>query len=237
MEPFGSHLAQQLGNPEDSSRYVFQALYDDTQQGAIQNFPQQDKFSIEGYFRSAGGAEIPLNSFSLSEGSVIVTAGGRRLVEGQDYRVDQVAGKVIITNEAVLSQGAPIEVSYENAQLFAQQNKTLLGTRLELDRFDNFKVGVTMLNLREQPFNFKTTIGDEPINNTLWGMDLGWQHESDFITRLVDKLPFISTKETSSLNFNGEFANFIPGQPRAVKINDERGIVYIDDFGSSENYL
>ncbi len=234
LEPFGSHLAQQLGNMEDSSRYVFQALYDDTQQGAIQNFPQQNKYSIEGYFRSSGGAEIPLNSFSLSEGSVIVTAGGRRLIEGQDYRVDQVAGKVIITNEAVLSQGAPIEVSYENAQLFAQQNKTLLGTRLELDRFDNFKLGLTMLNLREQPFNFKTTIGDEPINNTLWGMDLGWQHESDFITRVVDKLPFISTKETSSLNFSGEFANFIPGQPKAVKINDERGIVYIDDFEAAK---
>ena len=234
LEPFGTHLARRLGNPEDSARYAFQALYDDTQQGAIQNFPQQDKYSIEGYFRSAGGAEIPLNSFSLSEGSVIVTAGGRRLTEGVDYRVDQVASKVIITNEAVLSQGAPIEVSYENAQLFAQQNKTLLGSRVELDRFDNFRVGATIMNLREQPFNFKTTIGDEPINNTLWGMDMSWQHESDFITRLVDKLPFISTKETSSLNFSGEFANFIPGQPKAVKINDERGIVYVDDFEAAK---
>lgn len=234
LEPFGSHLAQELGNPDDSARYVFQALYDDTQQGAIQNHPQQNKFLIEGYYRSAGGSEIPLNSFNLAPGSVVVTAGGRRLTEGSDYRVDEMGGKLIILNEAVLSSGAPIEISYENAQLFTMQNKTMLGTRVELDRFDNFRVGATLLNLREQPFNFKTTLGDEPINNTLWGMDLGFQHESDFITRLIDRIPLISTKETSTINFSGEFANFIPGQPGAVKNDQERGFVYIDDFEAAK---
>ncbi len=234
LEPFGSHLAQQLGNPDDSARYVFQALYDDTQQGAIQNSAQQNKYSLEGYFRSAGGSEIPLNAFNLAPGSVVVTAGGRRLVEGSDYRVDQMGGKLIILNESVLSSGAPIEVSYENAQLFTQQNKTMLGTRVELDRFDNFRVGATLLNLREQPFNFKTTLGDEPINNTLWGLDMGFQHESDFITRLIDRIPLISTKETSTINFSGEVANFIPGQPGAVKNEEERGFVYLDDFEAAK---
>jgi len=234
LEPFGSHLARELGNDEDSARYVFQALYDDTQQGAIQNSPQQNKFIIDGYYRSSGGSEIPLNAFNISPGSVTVTAGGRQLTEGVDFRVDEVGSKLIILNESVLSSGAPIQVSYENAQIFNAQNKTLLGTRVELDRFENFRLGATLLNLREQPFNFKTTLGDEPINNTLWGFDMGFRHESDFITRLLDKIPLISTKETSIIDFSGEVANFIPGQPGAVKNSEERGFVYLDDFEAAK---
>jgi hypothetical protein len=31
------------------------------------------------------------------------------------------------------------------------------------------------------------------------GLDANWKNESGFITRLVDKLPFFDTKETSNI--------------------------------------
>ena len=235
LEPFGSHMARRLGNPDDSATYVFQPLYDDTQQGAIQNYPHLNRYSIEGFYRgSGGGSEIPLNTFNLAEGSVIVSVGGRPLVEGQDYIVDYFGGKVNIINNAVLASGQDINVSYESASLYNIQTKTLLGARAEMDLSQDIRLGATILNLREQPFNQKTTLGDEPINNTLWGLDASVRQESDFITKLIDKLPLLTTKETSSFNLNTEFAHFIPGQPRAVRTDEDRGIVFIDDFEAAK---
>lgn len=234
LEPFGSHLAAKLDNADDSAKYVFQALYDDTQQGAVQNFPHLNRFSLEGYYRSSGGNEIPLNTFQLAEGSVVVTAGGRRLVEGSDYTVDPIGGKVKIINESILSSGVPIDISYEGASAYNLQNKTMLGARAEWEASKNIRLGATILNLREQPFNLKTTLGDEPINNTIWGMDLALREESDFLTRVLDKLPLYESKETSVITGSGEFANFIPGQPKAVKNQEDRGIVFIDDFEAAK---
>lgn len=234
LEPFGSHLTRLLNNANDSANYVFQALYDDTQQGAIQNFPHLDRFTIEGYYRSASGSEIPLNTFNLEEGSVTVSAGGQRLIEGTDFIVDYFGGKITIINQAVLTSGQKIDVDYESSSLYNIQTKTLLGARAELSTNESYNVGATILNLREQPFNQKQTIGDEPINNTLWGLDGSYRAESEFLTKLIDRVPLLSTKAPSNINFSGEFAQFIPGQPKLLATSDEQGVAFIDDFESAK---
>lgn len=237
LEPFGSHLARRLNNPDDSAKYVFQPLYDDTQPGAIQNFPQLDRFVIEGYYRSSSGNEIPIPAFNLSQGSVIVKAGGRTLIEGQDYTVDLIGSKIILTNESILSSGQQVEVSFESASAYNLQNKTLVGTRIETDFSQNFRLGLTLLNLNERPFDLKPTPGNEPISNTLWGLDMTLRHQSDFITRLLDKLPLLETKQTSRIDASAEFAQFIPGQPKSVKLQDGGGSLFIDDFEGLENAI
>ncbi|MCB0843869.1 MAG: cell surface protein SprA, partial [Bacteroidetes bacterium] len=121
-------------------------------------------------------------------------------------------------------------VSYESNSLYNVQTKTLLGSRAEFSPSDNLQLGATILNLREQPFNQKTTLGDEPVNNTLWGLDASFRKESPLMTKLLDKLPLLSTKETSSIDAAAEFAQFIPGAPRVVKNNRDKGIVFLDDF-------
>ncbi|MEM6765280.1 MAG: cell surface protein SprA [Bacteroidota bacterium] len=241
LEPFGGHLAKRLGNENDSANYVFQALYDDTPIGAAQLFPHLNRFTMEGYYQStssAGGGggvrEIPLNAFNINKESVTVTAGGRLLTPGVDYEVDEFGGKVRIINPALQNTNQDIQVNYESSSLYNIQTKTLLGARAEFSKSEDFTLGATILNLREQPFNQKTTLGDEPINNTLWGLDAGLRKESDLITKLVDKLPLISTKETSSINMAGEFAQFIPGQPRVVQNEQDRGIVFLDDFEAAK---
>ncbi|RMG58660.1 MAG: cell surface protein SprA, partial [Bacteroidetes bacterium] len=231
LEPFGDALAERLNNdPDEVDKYVFSRLYDDTQQGAVQLSPEKNRYSLEGYYRSSSSSEIPLNTFNLQEGSVTVRAGGRLLVEGQDYQVDYFGGKITIINPAILSSGQDISVSYESSSLYNIQTKTLLGSRVEFSPSENLALGGTILNLRERPFNQKTILGDEPINNTIWGLDATYQQESDFLTKMLDKLPLISTRQTSNINAAAEFAQFVPGAPPIVKTAEDKGIVFLDDF-------
>lgn len=231
LEPFGEHLANRLNNDPDAvATYVFQPLYDDTQQDAIQNHPELNRYTLEGYYRSASSSEIPLNTFNLSEGSVTVTAGGRTLTEGADYQVDYYGGKVTIINPSILTSGQDISVSFESNSLYNIQTKTLLGSRAEYSPSENLQLGATILNLREQPFNQKTTLGDEPLNNTLWGLDASFRRESSLLTKLIDRLPLITTKEKSNIDAAAEFAQFIPGAPAVNKTDTEKGIAFLDDF-------
>jgi len=234
LEPFGDHLEEQLDNdPNETSKYVFAPLYDLTQADAKQRFPELNRFSLEGYYKSSNSAEIPLNTFNLAEGSVRVTAGGRTLMEGTDYTVDYFGGKVTILDQSILASGQDIQVSFESSSLYNVQTKTLVGSRIEYSPSQDLALGATILNLREQPFTQKVLLGDEPINNTIWGLDASWNKESPFLTKLIDRLPLISTKETSRFNVAGEFAQFVPGAPRATRNDEDRGIVYLDDFESA----
>ena len=53
------------------------------------------------------------------------------------------------------------------------------------------------------------------ISNTIWGIDGTFRRESNFLTKLVDFLPLLDTKEKSTLTAQGEFAHLIPGHQRA----------------------
>ncbi|NNK80045.1 MAG: cell surface protein SprA, partial [Flavobacteriales bacterium] len=68
----------------------------------------------------------------------------------------------------------------------------------------------------------------------IWGLDANYQTESDFVTKLVDKLPFYGTKETSNLSMSAEFAHLIPGHSRAIT---REGVSYVDDFEGSQSTI
>lgn len=239
IEPFGHYLADRLDDPADSSRYVFQPLYDQTYQDAIQKYPELNRFTLEGMYQgggigASGGAEIPLNAFNVSPASVTVTANGVRLVQGTDYDVDPSGTKVIIKNAAYLAQGQSIKVDVNAQQAFQMQTKTLMGFRADYSPFKDTKVGFTALTLNERPTNFKTTIGEEPLRNTLWGFDLTSQRDLPFLTKAIDKLPLFATKAPSNMNFMGEWAQFRPGMPKQVIQDSLQGITFIDDFEASK---
>src|SRR3546814_19770525 len=85
------------------------------------------------------------------------------------------------------------------------------------------------MSLTERPLTQKVNIGEEPISNTMWGLDLSYNSPSRWLTRMVDKIPFLDTKEQSSISFYGEFAQLLPGHPRALNFAGTRsGITYID---------
>ncbi len=233
LEPFGEHLAEKLNDPKAEERYAYHELYDSTQVQAMQ-IAEKNKFLIAGEYKSSTGSEIPLNAMNIPEGSVMVTAGGTQLQENVDYTVDYTLGRVKIINEGILESGTPIQISLESSSLYSLQTKTLIGTNLNYRFSENFNVGGTLLNLTERPLTNKVNLGSEPISNTIWGVNTSYKTESQFLTTMVDKIPLIDAKKTSSINFFGEFAHLIPGHSRAIK---KSGTAYIDDFEGSETSI
>jgi cell surface protein SprA len=229
-EPFGSYLRSQIGDDLIADKYVFQELYDSTQTTARQ-MAERNKFRMTGQYTSESGSEIRLNATNIPAGSIIVTAGGVTLNENIDYTVDYNMGVVTIINSALIESQTPIQVSLESNQFFGFQTKTLVGTHLDYRFSDNFNIGGTILHLNERPYTQKVNFGEEPISNTIWGLNTSYRGESQLLTRLIDKIPLLETKTPSSISFNGEFAELIPGHSRAISTS---GNSYIDDFESSE---
>jgi cell surface protein SprA len=231
IEPFGKDLRAAFGDDKIADKYVFEELYRKTKTDA-QQLPQKNKFYLEGRYKSSGGADISLGGFNIPKGSVKVTAGGVLLTENVHYTVDYTLGRVKIIDEGYLNSGVPITISTESEDIFNFQTKRMMGTHVDYKINNNFNVGGTILNLHERPITYKVNYGDEPISNTIWGLDAQYQSEVPFITKVIDKLPFISTKAPSSITFEGEFAQLIPGHPRVI---GKTGTSYIDDFEGSSS--
>lgn len=234
VEPFGDYLRSKFGTDANANAYVFDPLYDSTRTYASTQATTLDKFRLKGQYQSSSSSEISLGAPNVPQGSVTVTAGGIQLTENVDYTVDYTLGRVKIINGGILSSGQPIKVSTESNALFAIQTKTLLGTHLDFRINKDFTIGGTILNLTERPITKKINVGDEPISNTIWGLDGNYKTEAPFLTRMVDKIPLIETKETSTITAGGEFAYLVPGHSKAI---GKSGNSYVDDFEGSQSTI
>lgn len=230
LEPFGEFLRTKFGTTDEeqsqADEYTYDVLYDSTKTFAEQ-ISEKNKFTIQGYYKSAAGSEIPLNAINIPKGSVKVTAGGRELVEGEEYTVDYYLGRVKIINAGILQSGTPIDISLESNTMFSIQSKTLLGATMEYRVNKDLAFGGSILNLTERPLTQKVSVGSEPISNTIWGFNVNYETEVPFITKMVDRLPFIETKAPSKVTASAEFAHLIPGHNKAIK---HKGESYLDDF-------
>ncbi|MBW7912596.1 MAG: cell surface protein SprA [Taibaiella sp.] len=238
LEPFGDDLKPALGDnaPFLERKYLYRILYDSTKTVARQ-FQQNNRYVIKGSYRSSSSSEIFLGGFNIPQGSVAVTAGGQRLVENVDYQIDYGLGRLKILNTGILNSGIPINVQYEDNATFGFQQQNFLGTRLDYFVNDKLILGGTYMRLTERPFTQKTNVGEDPIKNTVLGLDVNYQSETPGITRLIDKLPVLSTSAPSFLNVTTEVAGLLPGHPRQIDVLDPEGSVYIDDFeGTRSSY-
>ena len=232
VEPFGKDLREKLGDNNLANRYCFDSLYTMTQTLA-QQYADKNKFYLEGYYTSSVSGEIQLG-YSVTQGSVTVTAGGMPLIENVDYTVDYTMGTVRIINESLLASGTPISVSSENNS-FSMMTKTMLGLHLNYEFDPDFNLGATFMNLSEKPLTQKNNFGDEPTSNSIWGLDLNYRHDAPWITKFIDHLPGIQTKAPSTLTLQAEFAHFIPGMANTG--SDDGKVTYIDDFEGAESNI
>ncbi|MEO5673924.1 MAG: cell surface protein SprA, partial [Chitinophagales bacterium] len=233
VQPFGKDLAAKFSTPAVGQQYVYQQLYDSTKTIAEQ-FPQYNRYILQGTYKSSVSSEISLGAFNVPQGSVTVTAGGQKLTENVDYTVDYNLGRVKILNQGLLNSGVPINVAFENSALFSFQTKTLFGARLDYYINDHFAIGGTLLKLWERPYTTKLNVGYDPINNAIFGLDGSYTSEAPFITRLVNALPLFDTKEKSSITVSAEAARLQPGHSKAI---GKDGVIYIDDFeGTQTSY-
>jgi cell surface protein SprA len=228
LEPFGSNLEKNFTESEIvlKDKYVYDTLYRTTQADA-ELVTRLNKYFIKGRLTAGSASEIQLPGLNISPGSVIVQAGNIPLTEGVDFTVDYNTGRLVIINDAILQSGKQINVSFEKADLVSFQTRSLIGTRLDYLFSDKFNLGGTFLYLNERPNVTRIATGSETLRNSMWGLDANYSSESRFLTKLADALPFTNTKETSMVNFSGEFAHLIPGTSN--RVNGEQAS-YIDDF-------
>ncbi len=234
LEPFGNFLKLQIKNDAISKKYVYQELYDSTLIVA-QEFSEKNKFRLVGEYKgSSSASEIRLNAMNVPRGSVSVTAGGATLIENVDYTVDYTMGTVTILNQSLIASGTKIDVKLENQSMFSMQRKSLVGTHLEYKFNKDFSLGATMMHLSEMPLTTKVNTGSEPISNTIWGLNTSWRTESQWITNLLDKIPFVNATKPSTIAVNAEYAQLIPGHSKVVSSS---GLAYIDDFESTQTTI
>ncbi|MFY7958128.1 MAG: cell surface protein SprA [Flavobacterium macrobrachii] len=254
VEPFGRHLFEKLrtNGGEDyfedyeatnlpttntfnsnQAKYVFREMYRTTQAAALQD-ASRNKFQLKGRFKSAGGDGIPIGAFNVPRGSVVVTAGGRVLVEGVDYSVNYQAGRVQILDPSLAN--TPVEVSVENNATFGQQTRRFMGINVEHKFSDKLLVGGTFIKMTERPFTNKSNYGQESVNNTIFGFNANYSTEVPFLTRLANKLPNIDTDVPSNLSLRGEIAFLKPEASKNDQFDGE-STIYVDDFEGSQTTI
>ena len=235
-EPFGEYLYNALiakgVSPDKAAKYSYTELYDSTKTIAKQ-IAEKDKFRLTGQYRGTSANVISLGAYNVPQGSVVVTAGGVTLQEGSDYSVDYSAGEVTILNQSIIDAGTAVNVSLESKTDYAQQRKTMLGLNWEYDFSKNFQLSGTFQHLSEQALTTKVAMGSEPLNNTLWGLNINWKKESQWLTNMLDKIPFLHCTQPSQISFTGEFAQLIAGQASGTQDNAS----YLDDFENTKNSI
>jgi cell surface protein SprA len=217
LQPFGRDLESRLNEDKEAiDKYVYNELYDSTKVIARQ-FASKNKFILKGNFESAGGGSIiRLNTMQVKPESVKVYAGAMLLTEGQDYILRPEMGEVEITNLGLLESGATIKVDFESDPLFSFGTKTMMGTRMEYRFSNKFFLAGTVLQYKERPNMSKVGFDDFPVQNTMWGLDGTYSTSSQFLTRAVDAIPLINTKQESKISLRGEFAQLVPGVPKNI---------------------
>lgn len=238
LEPFGRDLENiafqtQPANVKDSILYY--ELYDSIK-AIAQTMANKNRFLFQGQVKGSGGSEIYLGAFNVPQGSVSVTAGGQVLVENVDYTVDYNLGSVKIINQSILNSGVPVNVQFENNAGFGIQQRNFMGLRLDYLASDKLSLGATMVRLSERPFFTKMNYGEDPIRNTMYGVDFAYRSQWPALTRTLDKLPFYSTTAQSNITAYGEAAYLKPGHPKQIGSGDE-GLIYLDDFEGSKNSI
>ncbi|HKZ36458.1 MAG TPA: cell surface protein SprA, partial [Chryseolinea sp.] len=233
LKPFSDGLRQAFRGESNEDfliqKYSFDTLYNTTKADA-ELFATKNKFFIKGLYNAGSSKEILIPGFGVAQGSVKVFAGGLPLSEGTDFVVDYTFGKVTVLNESILSSGKQIEVKYEQSDPFAFQTRSLLGTRFDYHLNEDVNLGGTLLYYNERPLVSRNQIGTEPARNLQYGLDFNINKKSRMLTKIVDAIPFLETKEQSTVNFTGEFAQLLPGTSNVV---GGEGTAYIDDFENS----
>ena len=229
-EPFGSYLAEKISDPVLAEQYCYPQLYDSTLVVARQ-FADKNKFILSGEYQASSGSQIRLNAMNVPRGSVIVTAGGVTLTENSDYTVDYSMGIVTITNQAIIDSGQSISVTLENQSLFSLQRKTLLGLDLQYQLTRNLNIGATLLHFSEKALTEKVNIGDETVNNSMFGLNLAYNGEFMWLTNLLNKIPTVNATQPSRLSLVAEYARLMPHQQ---KTGSNRGSSYVDDFEATQ---
>ncbi len=234
LEPFRKSIVDFLRSRNEPQSVIdsltFPEIYDTTRYYASQSM--RNKYIIKGKSSTATQSRYNLG-FNIVEGSVQVLLDGTPLSPQADYTVDYMIGEVIIRNQRALVPGANLQIKYEQNDLFQLASKTMIGARGEIDPLPNTKLGFTIMNLNQETLSDKVRLGEEPTNNSMFGVDGMTSVDLGFLTDVVDAFPLLKTREMSNLKISSEAAYMLPDpntKKSPIASDKGSGIAYIDDF-------
>lgn len=238
LQPFLTNL-KAFNNPAIDSSYWYPQIYSSLKTTA-NLLPNANLYSLVGKARGEAGLSNTLNlGFNIVEGSVVIKLGQIELSPLSDYSVDYSTGTVLIKNaSALLSKD--LKISYETNDLFTLASKTFLGLRGNYKISDKSSLGFTYVNLNQATLNDKVRLGEEPTNNSMFGIDFFTELPAKFLTNAVNWLPGYNTKAPSTIAFRGEIASLVT-DPNTLKSNipgdNSEAIAYIDDFEGAKKIV
>ena len=78
-------------------------------------------------------------------------------------------------------------------------------------------MGFTIFHLNERPGGItRFSVGNEPVKNTKYGFDFNLNKQSEFITKVINAVPLLGTREISNINLSTEIAQIVPGTSNLV---------------------
>lgn len=235
LRPFFDNLVQ--ANVDTS--FIFYEIYTQKKNLTLSS-PKNSLYAIKGSARGEAGISNTINlGLNVVQGSVQVLLGSAALTENIDYTVDYTTGTVVIRNSAALT-AKDLKIKYETNDLFTLASKTFLGLRGDYKVSDKTNLGFTFVNLRQETLNDKVRIGEEPTNNSMFGLDLTTELKPKFLTKLINILPGYNTKEESVFNLRGEVA-YISPDPNTKKSqipqDNNEAIAYVDDMEGAKKIV
>lgn len=235
LEPFDSAFVKANVDPA----LIFTDLYTKVKNNLSQH-PLSQRYVLKGSAKGQTGVSNTINlGFNIVQGSVKVFIGTTALTENVDYSVDYSTGTVVIRNATALYSNN-LKISYETNDLFTLASKTLIGARADYKVSDKTNLGFTFVNLRQETLNDKVRVGEEPTNNSMYGLDLTTEIKPGFLTKAVNMLPGYNTKEVSSVNLHGEVALITPDpntKKSVIPQDNGEAVAYIDDMEGAKKIL
>ncbi|MBD3409603.1 MAG: cell surface protein SprA, partial [Ignavibacteriales bacterium] len=225
LQPFGAQMPSEIA---DTST-LYQDVYEKTVTEAKRN-TEKDKFLIKGVVSGEASSKYMLG-FNIVENSVKVLLDGNELSEGADYSMDYTMGQLTIYNSAALAPGADLRISYEENDLVQLASKTLYGARGELELAEKTSFGFSAMTVTHKTLSDKVRLGEEPLSNSIYGVDFGTEIDLPFLTNAVDYL--FPTKQASLFSLSGEAAYIDPDpntQKSEIASDNGQSIAYVDDF-------
>lgn len=225
------YLRSLLESDDPNQNKLARSIYDTTVQSVKD---KEAKFILEVKSQNKS-AEYSLG-MNVIEGSEEVTLNGRTLTRGVDYTIDYMFGRLVILNEQALAANANLDISYESNQLFQIDKKTVMGARAEYGLWDDSFIGATFMYLNESTLDQKIRVGKGPMRNMIWDVNTSLSAKPFFLTKLANFLPFVDTRQQSTIKFEGEIAQIIPNPNTRNNegTGDNEGVAYIDDFEASK---
>lgn len=236
LEPFSpERLGKLRGRPGDSlswhilpEEFRNSGIYDRKTSVRKRQVPGSDttwtsRFYIEVKYRTPV-TELRIDAWDIIEGSEVVTIGGRRLQKDRDYRIDYQTGIVHLYDEAEIGEDEQINITYKQASAFGMVSKSLLGGAARYAPEDSkFSFATSWLFQRTGSPDRRPRLGSEPTRIAVGEVSLGYDTESMLLTRLLDKLPLLDTRQASRLSFSGGVGLSFPNP-------NTRNDLYVDDF-------